>query len=254
MPWPSGRGTGRLALGGCATYRAGPMHPESPSPARMPWGFVAALSFAQLVSWGIIFYAFALFLEPMARELGWSKPALTLAYALAPGASALTAYPSGRLIDKGHGRAVMTAGSLVSSALLVLWSRVDSYPLFVLIWIGVRATMRPILYEPGFAVLTHRLGPLSRRGITVMTLIGGLASTVFFPLSYALIEALGWRGALIALAAINLAVCGAIHFFVIPSEPARSPAGVSATPGSAAPSSARRVLKHPAFWGFVIVS
>src|SRR5215217_1546131 len=56
------------------------MHPESPSPARMPWGFVAALSFAQLVSWGIVFYAFALFLEPMARELGWSKPALTLAY------------------------------------------------------------------------------------------------------------------------------------------------------------------------------
>src|SRR3954447_23677736 len=245
------------------------MHPESPSPARMPWGFVAALSFAQLVSWGIVFYAFALFLEPMARELGWSKPALTLAYSLGLGASAATAYPSGRLIDKGHGRAVMTAGSLVSSALLVLWSRVDSYPLFVLIWIGLGATMSAILYEPGFAVLTHRLpaplpprfavlthrlGPLSRRGITVMTLIGGLASTVFFPLSYALIEALGWRDALVALAAINLAVCGAIHFLVIPSEPARSPSGVSAAPGAAALSSARRVLRHPAFWGFVIVS
>ncbi|MFL5111198.1 MAG: MFS transporter [Microvirga sp.] len=253
-PWLSGRGVGRLALGGCGTYRAGLMHPESPSPARMPWGFVAALSFAQLVSWGIVFYAFALFLEPMARELGWSKPALTLAYSLGLGASAATAYPSGRLIDKGHGRAVMTAGSLVSSALLVLWSRVDSYPLFVLIWIGLGATMSAILYEPGFAVLTHRLGPLSRRGITVMTLIGGLASTVFFPLSYALIEALGWRDALVALAAINLAVCGAIHFLVIPSEPARAPSGVSAAPGAAAPSSARRVLRHPAFWGFVIVS
>ena len=220
----------------------------------MPWGFVAALSFAQLVSWGIVFYAFALFLEPMARELGWSKPALTLAYSLGLGASALTAYPSGRLIDKGHGRAVMTAGSLVSSALLVLWSRVDSYPLFVLIWIGLGATMSAVLYEPGFAVLTHRLGPLSRRGITVMTLVGGLASTVFFPLSYALIEALGWRDALVALAAINLAVCGAIHFLVIPSEPARAASGVSAAPGAAAPSSARRVLRHPAFWGFVIVS
>src|SRR3954447_20179006 len=230
------------------------MHPESPSPARMPWGFVAALSFAQLVSWGIVFYAFALFLEPMARELGWSKPALTLAYSLGLGASAATAYPFGRLIDQGHGRLVMTAGSLVSSALLILLSPVESYPLFALIWIGLGATMSAILYEPGFAVLTHRLGPLSRRGITVMTLVGGLASTVFFPLSYALIEALGWRHALVALAAINLAVCGAIHFLVIPSEPARAPAGVSAAPGAAAPSSARRVLRHPAFWGFVIVS
>jgi MFS family permease len=226
---------------------------ESP-PARLPWLFVAALSLAQLVSWGIVFYAFALFLEPMARELGWSKPALTLAYSLGLGASALTSYPFGRLIDQGHGRLVMTAGSLVSSALLVLWSRVESYPAFVLIWIGLGASMSAILYEPGFAVLTHRLGPLSRRGITVMTLVGGLASTVFFPLSHLLIGALGWRDALLALAAMNFSICGAIHLFMIPSE--RVPAEPHASPmiASASSGNARRVLRHPAFWGFVIVS
>jgi MFS family permease len=220
----------------------------------MPWGFVAALSLAQLVSWGIVFYAFALFLAPMAQELGWSRPALTLAYSLGLGASAVTAYPAGRLIDRGHGRLVMTAGSLISSALLVLWSRVESYPVFVLMWIGLGATMSAILYEPGFAVLTHRLGPLARRGITAMTLVGGLASTVFFPLSHVLIQALGWRDALLALAAINLTICGAIHLLVIPSEPRPAPAGVSAAPVPASPSGARRVLRHPAFWGFVIVS
>jgi MFS family permease len=220
----------------------------------MPWGFVAALSLAQLVSWGIVFYAFALFLEPMAKELGWSRPALTLAYSLGLGASALTAYPAGRLIDRGRGRLVMTAGSLISSALLVLWSRVESYPVFVLVWIGLGATMSAILYEPGFAVLTHRLGPLARRGITAMTLVGGLASTVFFPLSHVLIQALGWRDALLALAAMNLAVSGAIHLFVIPGEPRRSLEAFSAAPPAASPSSARRVLRHPAFWGFVIVS
>ncbi|HEX8665702.1 MAG TPA: MFS transporter [Beijerinckiaceae bacterium] len=230
------------------------MSPQSPSPDRMPWGFVGALSLAQLVSWGIVFYAFALFLEPMAKELGWSRPALTLAYSLGLGASALTAYPSGRLIDRGRGRIVMTAGSLVSSALLVLWSRVESYPAFVLIWIGLGASMSAILYEPGFAVLTHRLGPLARRGITAMTLVGGLASTVFFPLSHVLIQALGWRHALLALAAINLAVSGAIHLFFIPGKPHRALSDVSAAPVSTPPSTARRVLRHPAFWGFVIVS
>src|SRR4051794_41910411 len=117
---------------------------ESPSTPKMPWGFVAALSFAQLVSWGIVFYAFALFLEPMARELGWSKPALTLAYSLGLGASAATAYPSGRLIDKGHGRAVMTAGSLVSSALPLLWSRGGSYPPLLLILIRPRAALKAL--------------------------------------------------------------------------------------------------------------
>jgi MFS family permease len=226
----------------------------------MPWGFVAALSLAQLVSWGIVFYAFTLFLGPMGEELGWSRPALTLAYSLGLGASALTAYPAGRLIDQGRGRLVMTAGSLVSSALLVAWSRVESYPAFVLIWIGLGATMSAILYEPGFAVLAYRLGALARRGITAMTLIGGLASTVFFPLSHVLIQALGWRGALLALAAINLLVSGSIHLLVIPGGPgsappaAVAPAAMAASPLAPPASSARRVLRHPAFWGFVTVS
>src|SRR3954466_16210325 len=223
------------------------MHLESP-PARMPWLFVAALSLAQLVSWGIVFYAFALFLEPMARELGWSKPALTLAYSLGLGASALTSYPFGRLIDEGYGRLVMTAGSLVSAALLVLLARGERSPAFVLVWIGLGASMSAILYEPGFAVLTHRLGPLSRRGITVMTLVGGLASTVFFPLSHLLIGALGWRDALLALAAINLSVCGLIHLVMIPSEPGKVQPQASAATAVASSGNARRVLKHPAFW------
>jgi len=220
----------------------------------MPWGFVAALSFAQLVSWGIVFYAFALFLVPMSADLGWSKPALTLAYSLGLGAAALTAYPAGRLIDEGHGRLVMTAGSLAASALLFAWGRVESYPVFVALWIGLGATMSAILYEPGFAVLTRRLGPLSRRGITAMTLVGGLASTAFIPLTHLLIAQLGWRDALAALAAINLAVCGTIHALVIRDDSGTAQPRVSAAPPSGSPSSARRVLRHPAFWGFVTTS
>jgi predicted MFS family arabinose efflux permease len=221
--------------------------------ARMPWGFVAALSIAQLVSWGIVFYAFALFLDPMTRELGWSKPELTLAYSLGLAAAGLTSYPAGRLIDRGHARLVMTAGSLIASALLVVWARVESYAVFVGLWIVLGATMSAILYEPGFAVLIRRLGPLARRGITAMTLVGGLASTAFIPLTHVLIEHLGWRDALIALAVINLAVCGAVHAFVIPSEAgAATPA--AASPLGATPSGARRVLRRPAFWGFVVVS
>src|SRR4051794_41908139 len=92
----------RLAPSDREPYRAAAMSVESP-PARMPWLLVAALSLAQLVSWGIVFYAFALFLEPMARELGWSKPALTLAYSLGPGPPGLPPYPFGRLIAQGPG-------------------------------------------------------------------------------------------------------------------------------------------------------
>src|SRR3712207_5447889 len=139
------------------------------APDRMPWAFVSALSMGQLVSFGTIFYAFALFIEPMERELGWGKSELTAAYSLALAASALCAVPVGRLIDLGHGRAIMTGGSLLAAAMLALWSQVTSYAAFVLLWIGLGASMSAVFYEPGFAVLAQRLGLLARRGITFMT-------------------------------------------------------------------------------------
>src|SRR3712207_5935968 len=140
----------------------------------------------------------------MNGELGWSKPELTAAFSLGLVGSALGAVPVGRMIDLGHGRLVMTAGSLAAAAFLFLWSRVESYPAFLFIWLCLGATMSAVLYEPGFAVLTHRLGPLSRRGITIMTLVGGFASTVFVPLTHVLIEGFGWRTALVILALFNL--------------------------------------------------
>ena len=218
-----------------------------PSDERFPWAFVAFLSLAQLISWGSIFYAFALFMEPMNRELGWSKPEVTAAYSLGLVASGIVAVPLGRLIDLGYGRIVMTGGSLLAAVLLALWSTVESYPLFVLLWVGLGATMSAVLYDPGFAILIRRLGPRARRGITAMTLVGGLASTVFLPLTHLLIAWFGWRHALLGLAAINLAVCAAIHSLVIPPQSPR-PAGQTR---QVQPSGAGRVLRKAAFWSFV---
>jgi predicted MFS family arabinose efflux permease len=120
----------------------------------------------------------------------------------------------------------------------------------VALWIGLGFTMSALLYDPGFAVLTRRLGPLSRRGITAMTLVGGFASTVFIPLTHVLIERLGWRDALLALAFVNLAVCAAIHLFAIPSERNRPATALAAAAGPS-PTAARRVFGKLAFWGMV---
>lgn len=218
-----------------------------PSAERFPWAFVAFLSLAQLISWGSVFYAFALFLEPMNRELGWSKPELTAAYSLGLVASGLVAVPLGRLIDLGYGRVVMTGGSLLAAVLLALWAQIESYPLFVLLWIGLGATMSAVLYEPGFAVLIRRLGLGARRGITAMTLVGGFASTVFLPLTHLLIAWFGWRHALLALAAMNLCVCAAIHALAIPPQVPKS----AAEPRRIEKSGAGRVLRQAAFWSFV---
>jgi predicted MFS family arabinose efflux permease len=220
----------------------------------MPWRFVSALSFTQLISYGTLFYAFALIIEPMERELGWSKTALTAAYSLALVSSAFFAVPVGRLIDRGYGRAVMTGGSVLAALFLALWAWTEHYLAFVLIWLGIGAAMSAVFYEPGFAVLASRLGLLTRRGITIMTLVGGFASTVFIPLTHLLIEAYGWRGALLVLAALNLTICAVLHAASIPAAPARPKHG-SESPVSAQPvSDPRRVLAKPTFWLFVVTN
>ncbi len=214
---------------------------------RMPWRFVLLLSTAQLISWGTVFYGYAVLMEPMMRDLGWSRPQASAAFSVGLVASALAAVPVGRLIDLGYGRSVMAGGSILAAALLALWSRVESYALFLALWVLLGATMSAVLYEPGFAVLQRQLGPLARRGITVMTLLGGLASTAFIPLTHVLVERFGWRPALLVLAAFNLLVCAVIHLVVIPPQAPRTRAERTIPP----PSNARRVLRQAAFWGFV---
>jgi predicted MFS family arabinose efflux permease len=213
----------------------------------MPWSFVLLLSTAQLISWGTVFYGYAVLMEPMMRDLGWSRPQASAAFSVGLVASAVAAVPVGRLIDLGYGRSVMAGGSILAAALLALWSRVESYALFLGLWVLLGATMSAVLYEPGFAVLQRQLGPLARRGITIMTLLGGLASTAFIPLTHVLVERFGWRPALLVLGAFNLLVCAVIHLVVIPPQAPRTRAERTIPP----PSNARRVLRQAAFWGFV---
>jgi MFS family permease len=220
----------------------------------MPWRVVSALSVTHLISYGTLFYAFALLIEPMERELGWSKTALTAAFSLALVSSAFFAVPVGRLIDRGYGRAVMTGGSVLAALLLVLWAFTESYPVFLLIWLGLGAATSALFYEAGFAVLALNLGLLARRGITIITLVAGFASTVFIPLLHVLIDRYGWRDTILVMAALNIGICAVLHACGIPAAPAKSRHTGDSRSSLPPASNPRRVLAKPAFWLFVITS
>lgn len=220
------------------------------SPAQMPWRFLLALSFTQLISYGTVFYSFALIIEQMERDLGWSKSALGGAYSLALVSFALCAVPVGRLIDKGYGRWVMTGGSALAAILLAFWAHADQYLTIVLIWLGIGAVMSAVFYEASFAVLTLHLGVQTRRGITIMTLIAGFASTIFIPLLHWSIELYGWRGTLLVLAALNIGICTLVHAFTIPAV-RRERKDVTVRDQAKPASHPHRILRRPAFWFFV---
>lgn len=178
------------------------------------------LSLAQLISWGSVFYTFALLLEPVERELGLSRAQSSLGFSLALLAEGLLAYPVGRLIDRGHERAVMTGGSLLVALCLALHSGISSVAGFYAVWLGLGTGLAATLYQPVFAVVIRRFPNDFRRAIITITFLGGLASTVFIPLSAWLIQALGWRHALLVLATLHLLVCAPLHALVLRHAPA----------------------------------
>jgi MFS family permease len=142
-----------------------------------------------------------------------------MAFSLALLVEGLLAYPVGRLIDKGHERAVMTGGSILAGVCLMLHSQVTDLFGFYAVWAGLGAAMAAVLYSPAFAVVTRRFPEQFRRVIITMTFLGGLASTVFLPLTAWLIATWGWRTALMTLAAFHFLLCVPLHAFTLKGAP-----------------------------------
>ena len=183
------------------------------SPSLVP--FAVWLSVAQLITWGSVFYTFSLLMGPVERELGLSRAEASLGFSLALLADGLMAYPVGRWIDQGHERRVMTWGSAWIGACLLAHSIIDSLSGFYWVWLGLGLGMSATLYAPVFAVVTRRYPNDFRQAIIIMTFLGGLASTVFIPLSSWLIQSLGWRQALWILALFQWLICLPLHAFLL---------------------------------------
>jgi MFS family permease len=222
------------------------------------WPMLTAVSVGQVASWGILYYAFSVFLTPMQADLGWSTVDLTGAYSLALLCSGLAAVPVGRWLDQNGPRGVMTAGSILAALLVAAWSQVTSRAGFYLIMAGIGFVSATVLYEPAFTIVAVWFRRRRGRALMLLTFFGAFASFVFIPLSAWLVAWLGWRGALLALAGILAALTVPIHGLLLRRRPEDlgllpdgEPAGTS---GVSAPLSRERsmtageALRQARFW------
>lgn len=206
---------------------------------------IAALSLTQIVHWGSLYYAFAVLMPAMETGLGVSRAVTTGAFSASLLAQAFAAPLAGMGFDRLGTRACMAAGSLLAGAGLFLAARVDGVAGLYGAWMlcGVAAAFTQ--YEAAFAAIAAVFGTGARRGITVLTFFGGLASTVFWPVSAGLLDWSGWRGALVALAAIN-ALCVLPHLLFLPGPAARQAAGEARPEGY----TLAAALRTRVFWLF----
>ena len=205
---------------------------------------IAALAVGQLVCWAALFYAFSSLVLPMQQSLGWSRTELMGAFTVGLTLWGLCTYAAGAAIDRGHGRAVLTGGTVLAGFGFLLWSQVQSLVTLYVAWCVMGVAMAMTLYEPAFNVLTKRFPTRFRQGIVALTLVGGFASTLSFPAVAWLIAWLEWRGALAAIGAVLLLVAP-LHAWALRGGPTSA---APRTHDAAADATLREALHLPAFW------
>lgn len=179
---------------------------------------ISALGIAQIISWGSLFYAIGVLGPAMRAEIGVSELFLFGAFTAGLLVSGTLAPVAGRLIDRKGGRFVLSAGSSLAVIAMATLALAGNAATMVAGWLLAGAAMAACLYDPAFATLSQHAGDRYRRSVTALTLFGGFASTVFWPLSHILLEAWGWRVTVGIYAGLHLFLCLPIHLLFVPKH------------------------------------
>jgi MFS family permease len=172
---------------------------------------LVVLCVTEITSWGVLYYAFPVLAPSIAADTGWSLSVVTAAYSVGLVVSALVGIPVGRWLDRFGPRPVMTIASVLAVPAVVGIAVAPSLPVFFAAWALAGVAMAGTLYPPAFAALTRWWGPRRVTALTALTLLAGLASTIFAPTTAALLHALGWRPTYLVLAAVLAVVTIPAH-------------------------------------------
>ena len=159
----------------------------------------AYLSVGQLVSWGVLYYSFGVYLPQMHADLGWSVTTLSGGFAIATLTAGALAPSVGRWIDAHGSRNLMSGGTLMGIIGLLMWATATEVAVFYIAFALIGVAMATTLYAPAFATVIQHHASDSRRAIVTITLAGGLASTLFSPLAQMLSDEGSWRTGLLLL-------------------------------------------------------
>jgi predicted MFS family arabinose efflux permease len=202
---------------------------------------ILGLGITEIVCWGTTLYALGVLGQPIVDDTGWSRGVVFGGLSLGLIVAGVVSTAVGRAIDRHGARRVMSLGCVLSAAGLGLAAAAPHWSVYLLAWAVLGLAMRMTLYDAAFAALVQVAPSRGRRAISYLTLFGGFASSVFWPIGHVLEAAYGWRAALLAFAATNISLALPLTLWALPSAspepaPARREADAAAAP--AAPNSA----------------
>ena len=168
------------------------------------------------MSWGVLFYGFAVVAPYVTTDTGWSESLVAGAFSVGLLVAGLTAPLVATALARHDPRRVMTLGSIVGIVGMMGFALATHPAVLYGAWIVIGLAMAATLYEPALAVLVAIDPSRRHRTLTAITVAGGLASTVFAPLGSWLTDAVGWREALVVLAVGGGLATAVLHALVLP--------------------------------------
>lgn len=192
----------------------------------------AGLGLTQIVGWGTTFLMPSVLGRHIEHDLGLPSEVVYGGITVMFGVGALFSPWVGRLLDRTGARSVMAVGSVLYGLSLAALTLSQGMITYLLCWAAMGVASTLALNTPSSIALAQIAGAKARQAIAVLAIIGGFASTVFWPVSEALELLYGWRGVVLIYAAIHLAICVPVHLLVLPGRPM---VGVQTAAGGAAP-------------------
>lgn len=211
------------------------------------WRRVGALGLAQIISWGTLFYTIAVLGTAMRTDTGTGELWLFGSFTAGLFASGLVSPLIGRAIDRHGGRPVLAAGSVLGALACSVLALATGPKSLLAGWLLAGVAMAACLYDPALATLHQIAGRSYRRAVTAITLYGGFASTVFWPLSQYLLDTVGWRAAYGYYALLHLTVCLPLHWWTVP----RGRSGAAAPESGSGGGTDRHALPVGATFGWL---
>jgi len=174
---------------------------------------VVSLGFTQIISWGTTLYALGVLGKPIVADTGWGATLVFGGLTIGLLVSSVVSRWAGREIDKRGARKIMSIGSILVAIGLLALAAAPNVASYLAGWAFLGIAMRMTLYDAAFAALVQVTPSRGRVAISYLTLFGGVASTIFWPIGDILNSLYGWRATFAIFAAINLFICLPLHWF-----------------------------------------
>jgi len=187
----------------------------------------------------------SIFVDPLTREFGWSRTALSGAVSLAGVMAALVSPPLGRILDRHGPRAVLCAAVLANAVALALLSLTPSLLVFYLLYCVARMNWATA-FDLGIYGAISKWFVARRAFATSIATVAQMAGLVAMPLiAQFSITHQGWRAGWLALAAVTLVVgfLPVLLFLTPPPQDADLPTGRPEPTFSRS-----EAVRTPAFW------